>query len=121
MYITRENISQPLLAQYSDGINVVRDGWLSQWGSKELADQGYSALRILQTYYGRDIVIRQAERVEGIPLSFPGVLNTGSSGGNVRALQNQLNAISNNYPLIPKVAVDGIYGAETEEAVCCGT
>lgn len=117
MYITRENISQPLLAQYSDGINVVRDGWLSQWGSKELADKGYSALRILQTYYGRDIVIRQAERVEGIPLSFPGVLSIGSSGSNVRALQNQLNAISNNYPLIPKLSVDGIYGSNTEQAV----
>ncbi len=117
MYITRESISQPLLAQYSDGINVVRDGWLSQWGSKELADQGYSAQRILQTYYGRDIVIRQAESVEGIPLSFPGVLSVGSSGSNVRALQNQLNAISDNYPLIPKLAVDGIYGQNTEEAV----
>lgn len=117
LYITREDISQPLLAQYSDGIRVKRDGWLSQWGSKELADSGYSAQRILQVYYGRDIVLREAERVEGIPISFTGVLSIGSSGAGVRTIQNQLNAISNNFPLIPKLAVDGIYGPKTAEAV----
>ena len=117
LYITRPNISQPILAQYSDGIRVIRSGWLSQWGSKELADQGYSALRILQTYYGRDIYLQEAEKVDGIPSSFPGYLDLGSSGQGVRVLQEQLNAISNNFPLIPKLAVDGIYGPKTEEAV----
>ena len=32
-------------------------------------------------------------------------------------MQEQLNAISNNYPLIPRIAVDGIYGEETQNAV----
>ena len=31
-------------------------------------------------------------------------------------MQEQLNAISNNYPLIPRIAVDGIYGEETQKA-----
>ena len=35
----------------------------------------------------------------------------------VEQLQEQLNAISNNYPLIPKIRVDGIYGEETQRAV----
>ena len=35
----------------------------------------------------------------------------------MRTIQEQLNRISENYPAIPKVAVDGIYGPATEESV----
>ncbi|WP_313524348.1 peptidoglycan-binding protein [Anaerotignum sp.] len=117
-YITRPDIKQPLLTQYSDGRRVKRDGWLSQWGSKELADQGYTAMQILKNYYGDDIIIKQADKVEGVPVSYPGApLNIGSSGENVRVIQEQLNAISNNYPLIQKLIEDGVYGAKTAESV----
>lgn len=54
----------------------------------------------------------------GIPASWPGeTLDIGSRGQKVEQLQEQLNAISNNYPLIPKIRVDGIYGEETQRAV----
>lgn len=117
-YITRPDIMQPLFTQYSDGRRVVRDGWLSQWGSQELAKQGYSAEQILKNYYGQEIIFKQAEKVQGIPMSFPGyVLKLGSRGEEVRMIQRQLNAISNNYPAIQKVAVDGVYGEATQAAV----
>lgn len=116
-YISRPDLVQPLFTQYCDGKRVKRAGWLSQWGSKELADQGLNALQILKTYYGSDIVLKQAKKVEGIPLSFTNVLKTGSTGDAVRTIQQQLNTISNNYPLIKKVVVDGVYGASTAEAV----
>ena len=116
-YISRPDLVQPLFTQYCDGKRVKRAGWLSQWGSKELADQGLNALQILKTYYGSDIVLKQAKKVEGIPLSFTNVLKTGSTGDAVKTIQQQLNAISNNYPLIKKVVVDGVYGASTAEAV----
>ena len=35
----------------------------------------------------------------------------------MKTIQQQLNTISNNYPLIKKVVVDGVYGASTAEAV----
>ncbi|MFP4698457.1 MAG: peptidoglycan-binding domain-containing protein, partial [Eubacteriales bacterium] len=35
----------------------------------------------------------------------------------VRTIQEQLNAISNNYPAISKVRVDGNFGPATSEAV----
>lgn len=91
---------------------------LSQWGSKTLGDQGYSAIEILRYYYGDSMYINTAEEVAGIPVSFPGYnLTVGSSGDKVSQIQEQLNAISNNYPLIPKVSVDGVFGPATENAV----
>ena len=117
-YISKPDIMQPLFTQYSDGRRVVREGWLSQWGSKELADQNYSSLQILRHYYGYDIILKEAETVEGIPMSFPGTtLTVGSSGEDVRTIQRQLNAISNNFPAIPKVDVDGVFGEETQASV----
>lgn len=117
LYITRRGASQPLLAQFCDGIRVNRSGWLSQWGAKELSDKGYDAMRILRYYYGQDIILKEAPKVEGIPVSFQGVLNVGSRGAQVRVIQSQLNGISDNFPLIPKLAVDGIYGEKTAGAV----
>lgn len=116
-YITRNGIMQPLLTQYCDGKRVSCPNWLSQWGSATLGEQGRNYLEILKNYYG-DIYIDQAKIVSGVPVSYPGApLNLGSNGAAVRTIQNQLNAISNNYPLIPKVRVDGIYGQQTAEAV----
>lgn len=117
MYITRSDINQPLFTQYSDGIRVKRDGWLSQWGSKELGERGYSAIQILRQYYGYDILLKEARKVEGVPLSFTGTLSIGSRGEPVRTIQNQLNRISNNYPIIPKLVADGIYGEKTAASV----
>ena len=49
---------------------------------------------------------------------FPGFpLQVGEEGENVRYLQEYLNYISNSYPQIPKLAVDGVFGPATETAV----
>ena len=117
-YITRPDILQPLLAQYCDGRRVTCPNWLSQWGSKSLADQGYSAIAILRNYYGYNIYLDTAARVSGVPSSYPGSpLRFGSQGNNVRTIQRQLNRIARNYPAIPTVTVDGIFGRGTENAV----
>ena len=117
-YLSRPNVKQPILTQYCDGSRVTCPQWMSQWGSKSLGDQGYSAIEILRYYYGDSMYINQAEQVAGIPASWPGyVLVNGSAGDAVLQIQEQLNAISNNYPLIPRLTVDGIYGPATEQAV----
>ncbi len=117
-YLSRPNVEQPILTQYCDGKNVSCPNWLSQWGSKSLGDQGYTAIEILRNYYGDSIFINETEEISGIPSSYPGApLRTGSSGEKVRQMQRFLNAISNAYPLIPKIAEDGIFGPLTEEAV----
>jgi hypothetical protein len=117
-YITRPNIRQPLFAQYNDGRRTNNPGWLSQWGSKYLGDKGYAALDILKHYYGQNIYLTQAHKVAGVPQSYPGTaLRVGSSGPEVRVIQEQLNRVSDNFPLIPKVRVDGVFGEATEEAI----
>ena len=55
---------------------------------------------------------------EGVILPYPGrLIRLGTEGDDVRALQSYLNYISQTYPDIPKVTVDGIYGISTENAV----
>ena len=117
-YLSRPNVRQPILTQYCDGQRVSCPNWLSQWGSKYLGDQNYTPVEILRYYYGDDMYINSAEEISGIPASWPGeTLDIGSRGQKVEQLQEQLNAISNNCPLIPKIRVDGIYGEETQRAV----
>ena len=116
-FLSRPGVSQPIFTSYCDGDRVQCEG-LSQWGSKYLGEQGYSAIEILRYFYGNDIYINSTELISGVPSSYPGyTLTIGSSGSKVRQLQQQLNRIAQNYPLIPTIAVDGIYGSGTAEAV----
>lgn len=117
-YLSRPNVKQPILTQYCDGQRVSCPNWMTQWGSKDLADQGYEAIEILRYFYGDDMYINFAEEVSGVPSSYPGYpLDIGSVGEDVTKIQEQLNRISDNYPLIPKVTVDGIFGERTQNAV----
>ena len=117
-FLSRPNVQQPILTQYCDGKNVSCPNWMSQWGSKSLGDQGYTAIEILRNYYGDSIYINETEEISGVPSSYPGTpLRQGSTGDKVRQMQRQLNVIAGAYPLIPKIAEDGIFGPRTEEAV----
>lgn len=116
-YLSRPGVQQPIFTSYCDGQRVTCPG-LSQWGSKYLADQGYSAIEIIRYYYGNDMYINTADAISGVPSSYPGyALDIGASGEKVRQLQTQLNRIARNYPAIPTVTPDGIYGPATAEAV----
>ena len=117
-YLSRPNVRQPILTQYCDGRRVTCPNWMTQWGSKELGDQGYSPIEILRYFYGDDMYINTAEEISGIPASWPGyTLEEGSSGEKVRQMQEQLNVIAGAYPALPKITADGIYGPATEQAV----
>lgn len=117
-FLRREGQRQPLFAQFCDGRQVSCPGWMTQWGSEDLARQGFSTIEILRYFYGEDVFIDTAEKVQGVPLSYPGQeLTIGSRGSDVRTIQNQLNTIANTYSAIPKLRVDGIYGQATADSV----
>lgn len=117
-YLSRPDVLQPILTQYCDGKRVTCPGVMSQWGSKYLADDGFSAIEILKNFYGSSLYINETDIISGIPSSWPGYdLAIGSSGEKVFQLQNELNVIATAYPGIPLLAVDGIYGQGTAESV----
>lgn len=117
-YLSRPNVRQPILTQYCDGKRVQCPQWLRQWESMALGEQGYRAIEIIHAFYGDSMYINSSEEVSGVPASYPGFpLSPGSSGSDVMKIQEQLNRISDNYPLIPKLVPDGIFGPQTQEAV----
>lgn len=117
-YLSRPGVRQPILTQYCDGQRVQCPNWMTQWGSKYLGDQGYSAIEILRNFYGSNMYINTAEEISGIPASWPGQpLDIGSSGSKIRQIQEQLNAIANAYPALSKISVDGVFGENTQNAV----
>ena len=116
-YLRRPGFVEPLAAKFCNGTTVTCEG-LSQWGSQNLAQQGYTAPQILRSYYGNVEIVNNAP-VQGITSSYPGTpLRRGTTGPSVVTVQVMLNRISQNYPAIPKIPqVDGIFGAQTEASV----
>lgn len=117
-YLSRPEVKQPILTQYCDGRRVSCPGWMTQWGSCDLGEQGYSPIEILRYFYGDSIYINTAEQISGIPASWPGYnLTIGSSGPKVQQVQEQLDTIATVYTAVPRITPDGIYGQATADAV----
>ena len=116
-YLRRPGFVEPLAAKFCNGTTVTCEG-LSQWGSQNLALQGYNSTQILRSYYGNVEIVNNAP-IQGLTSSYPGTpLRRGSSGPNVVVVQVEINRIAQNYPAIPKIAnVDGIFGSRTEASV----
>ena len=116
-YLRRPGFVEPLAAKFCNGTTVTCEG-LSQWGSQNLAQQGFTSTEILDNYYGDVEIVRNAP-IQGITTSYPGTpLRRGTTGPSVVTIQTELNRISQNYPAIPKIpVVDGIFGSRTEAAV----
>lgn len=116
-YLRRPGFVEPLAAKFCNGTTVTCEG-LSQWGSQNLAQQGYNSDQILRSYYGNVETVVNAP-IRGITSSYPGTpLRRGSTGPDVVAIQVSLNRIAQNYPAIPKIpAVDGVFGSRTEATV----
>ena len=116
-YLRRPGFVEPLAAKFCNGTTVTCEG-LSQWGSQNLAEQGFNSTEILRNYYG-DVEIVPNAPIQDITTSYPGtLLRRGTTGPSVVTVQTELNRISQNYPAIPKIpVVDGIFGSRTEAAV----
>ena len=67
----------------------------------------------------RGIVESTPEYYTGVPVApYPGfVLSIGMRGNEVRLLQEYLSKLSEVYPEIPQIAVDGVFGPATRSAV----
>ena len=117
-YIRRDGFVEPLFASYCDGVTTSCSG-MSQWGSLYLAEQGYSAQRILKNYYGNDIELVTTDNIVSDEESYPGEpLELGDVSADVAVIQKQLNRIRRNYPSIPVIVREnGRFGSDTDAAV----
>ncbi|MGN0605759.1 MAG: peptidoglycan-binding protein [Oscillospiraceae bacterium] len=117
-YVRKQGSIEPYFTSFCNGTTVTCSG-LSQWGTVELANKGYTPYDILTYYYGNDIeIVRNAEVKTSTPSYPETILTLGMAGDDVRTIQTQLNRISRNYPAIPKIEnADGVFGVQTEEAV----
>lgn len=116
-FLSRPGVRQPIFTSYCDGSRTTCKG-LSQWGSKYLGEQGYTPIDIIRYYYGSDMYINSTSYISGVPSSWPGYdLTAGASGQKVLQMQQQLNRIAKNYPALPIIAEDGIFGSGTANAV----
>ena len=117
-YIRRTGFVEPLAAKFCNGTTSTCAG-LSQWGSQELAQQGYGAMEILRYYYGDNIELVRDAPVQSLGQSYPGApLRRGSTGAAVVTVKTMLNRVSQSYPAIPKLwPVTRVFDREMEEAV----
>ncbi len=117
-YITREGQLEPLFAQFCDG-RITQCSGMSQWGSVDLANQGYTPYEILQYYYGDDISLQTNTPLAETYETYPGTpLKLGDNNPYVLVTQLALNTISTNYPAIPKIpSITGTFDDTTQAAV----
>ena len=117
-YLQKGDAIEPYYAEYCDGKSVSCAG-MKQWGTKDLADKGYSAIQILRYYYGDNIRLVTTDNIQDVQESYPGTpLRVGSTGDAVRTIQRQLNRIVKNYPGLGSIPnVDGVFGTDTERTV----
>ena len=99
---TRESV-----ISYQKAYNLYPDGIVGELTWNSIENTYYSILRSIPYTFE-----------PGLILPFPGrILRIGIEGDDVRALQGYLNYISEYNPAIPKIAVDGVYGRSTADAV----
>lgn len=117
-YIVRQGQIEPLYARFCDG-RVTQCPGLLQWGTVDLANQGYSPYEILQYYYGDNINIETNAPLAEAYETFPGTpLQLGDNNPYVLLMQVSLNTISTNYPAIPKIPnPTGTFDDATKSAV----
>lgn len=119
MYIKRISKEEPLFSQYCDGETTKNEGWLYQWGSNSLAQNGYTYDKILKYYYGDNLEFKNALYTGGLPTSYPGYnLSLGDCGEMVKKIQEYINIIRGNYPgLIEITNPNGEFDENTEDSI----
>jgi peptidoglycan hydrolase-like protein with peptidoglycan-binding domain len=117
-YAKRIGHKNPFFTEFCNGTTATCPG-MSQWGTVTLANQGLSPLQILRRFYPSDLELVECTNFQSITESYPGTaMREGSSGPNVKRMQDYLNRIRANYPAIPLIPnPNGFFGPETTAAV----
>ncbi len=105
-----EQTTQNAVKQFQRIFNLDPDGIVGKDTWYKIK-QIYNGIKGLSELYSEGITISEAER------KYESVLKKGNSGPSVRILQYYLNFLSYFNLKLPYVAIDGIFGDETRDAV----
>lgn len=110
MFLRRQGFREPFIAQFCNGTTSTCPG-LSQWGSQELALNGYTPIEILRYYFPNDMQIVESNNFANNSVGVFGgeALREGSTGDDVRTMQVYLNRISGNFYIPPVGFPDGVF------------
>jgi len=117
-YVRRIGFANPLFTTYR--ANACGTGCLSQWGTVDLANRGFTPLQIIRNFYGQDTEIATTHLVQDISSTYPGTpMRLGSPQSRyIQLMQQHLNRIRQNFPLIPRIlSENGVFGPDTDAAV----
>jgi len=117
-YVRRIGFANPLFTTYR--ANACGTSCLSQWGTVDLANRGFTPLQIIRNFYGQDTEIATTPLVQDIRTTYPGTaMRLGSPlSAAIRQMQVYLNRIRQNFPLIPLITnPNGTFGPDTDAAV----
>lgn len=105
-----DNETRIAVEQFQRIFNLTPDGRVGKATWYKIK-QIYNSVKELSELYSEGITITEAQR------QFREVLQEGNSGNDVRVLQYYLNFLGFFYDTLPRISVDGIFGAETKNAV----
>ncbi|MCL2369813.1 MAG: peptidoglycan-binding protein [Firmicutes bacterium] len=117
-YVHRIGFANPLFTTYR--ANACGNGCLSQWGTVDLANRGFTPLQIIRNFYGQDTNIATTNLIQDVRTTYPGApMRLGSPPSRyIQEMQIYLNRIRQDFPLIPLIAnPNGVFGPDTDAAV----
>ena len=97
--------------------NAVR-AFQREWGLAESGEVDLVTWNLLFNVFRADVATVPGNVFSNVAKPFPGVpLRLGSRGEDVLDLQRYINRIAEDFPAVPRVVEDGIFGEGTQEAV----
>lgn len=110
--------SPPLDGIYGETTAEAVRAFQKEWGLAETGEVDLATWNLLFDVFRADVATVPGNVFSNVAKPYPGVtLRVGSRGDDVLDLQRYINRIAEDFPAVPTVAEDGIFGNGTQEAI----
>ena len=110
--------SPPLDGIYGETTAEAVGAFQREWGLPMTGEVDLATWNLLFDVFRADVATVPGNLFSNLAKPFPGVtLRVGSRGEDVLDLQRYINRIAEDFPAVPTVSEDGIFGDATEDAV----
>lgn len=110
--------SPPLDGIYGETTAEAVSAFQREWGLPMTGEVDLVTWNLLFDVFRADVATVPGNLFSNVAKPFPGVtLRVGSRGEDVLDLQRYINRIAEDFPAVPTVSEDGIFGDATEDAV----